>query len=230
MTCALPHTDSEIEALVQRLINEDKGRQDVLLNLAFQFEDSCAVRDDLRKAYEKCNDLSQESRALICTLLKESSKKDRKLHLSMYGKASQLQKQMDAKSAWFQEKYFGRTHRGIGCLSSQTNCPLTEKELHQLRMDEEALKEMLEEEAMNKKAQKEKIRQEQAKNNAFFLEFGVIKMSYLVPLIAIVFIVVVGCYLASVPQEEDHQYIVAILGLIMPLIIVAIGVEVFWKK
>ncbi|GJZ50710.1 hypothetical protein Tco_0605225 [Tanacetum coccineum] len=99
MACSLPHTDFEVEALVQRLINEDKGRQDVLLNLAFQFEDSCAVRDDLRKTYEKCNDISQESRALICTLLKESSEKDRELHLSMYGKAAQLQKQMDAKSA-----------------------------------------------------------------------------------------------------------------------------------
>ncbi|GJZ17255.1 hypothetical protein Tco_0553378 [Tanacetum coccineum] len=175
MACALPHTDSEIEALVQRLINEDKGRQDVLLNLAFQFEDSCAVRDDLRKAYKKCNDLSQESRALICTLLKESSKKDHKLHLSMYRKSSQLQKQMDAKSAWFQEKYSSHTHRGIGCSSSQANCPLTEKEFHQLCMDEEALKEMLEEEAMNKKAQKEKFRQEQAENDAFFLEFGVVR-------------------------------------------------------
>ncbi|GJU46799.1 hypothetical protein Tco_1204065 [Tanacetum coccineum] len=55
-------------------------------------------------------------------------------------------------------------------------------------------------------------------------------MSYLVPLIAVVFVVVVGCYLTSVPQEEDHQYIIAILGLIVPLIIVAIGVEVFWKN
>ncbi|GKD66474.1 hypothetical protein Tco_1308582, partial [Tanacetum coccineum] len=69
MACALPHSDSKIEALVQRLINEDKGRQDVLLNLAFQFDESCAVRNDLRKAFEKCNDISQESRALICTLL-----------------------------------------------------------------------------------------------------------------------------------------------------------------
>ncbi|GJX14603.1 hypothetical protein Tco_0206361 [Tanacetum coccineum] len=175
MACALPHTDSEIKALVQRLINEDKGRQDVLLNLAFQFEDSCAVRDDLKKAYERCNDISQESRALICTFLKESSKNDRKLHLSMYRKASQLQKQMDAKSAWFQEKYSGRTPKDIGCSSSETDFPLTEKELHQLRMDEEALKELLEEEAMNKKAQEEKIRQEQAENDAFFLEFGVVR-------------------------------------------------------
>ncbi|GKE52774.1 hypothetical protein Tco_1487930 [Tanacetum coccineum] len=131
MACALPHTDSEVEALVQRLINEDKGRQDVLLNLAFQFEDSGAVRDDLRKAYEKCNDISEKDR--------------------------------------------NRTHGGIGCSSSQTDFPLTEKELYQLRIDEEALKEMLEEEAMNKKAQKEKIRQEQAENDAFFLEFGVVR-------------------------------------------------------
>ncbi|GKA96650.1 hypothetical protein Tco_0818745 [Tanacetum coccineum] len=100
MACSLPHTDSEIEALVQRLINEDKGRQDALLELTFRFEDSCAVRDDLRKAYEKCTDISQESRALICTFLKESSGNDHKLHLSMYGKASRLEKQMGAKLAW----------------------------------------------------------------------------------------------------------------------------------
>ncbi|GJV94779.1 hypothetical protein Tco_1546356 [Tanacetum coccineum] len=156
MACSLPHTDSEFEALVQRLINEDKGRQDALLELAFRFKDSCAVRDDLRKTCEKCNDISQESYALICTPLKESFEKDRKLHLSMYGKAAQLERQMAFSS-------------------SQTTCPLTEKELHQLRMDEEALKETLEEEAMNKKAQEEKIRQEQAENNAFFLEFGIVR-------------------------------------------------------
>ncbi|GJS64532.1 hypothetical protein Tco_0679096 [Tanacetum coccineum] len=146
MACSLPHTDSEVGALVQRLINEDKGRQDKLLELAFRFEDSCAVRDDLRKAYEKCNDMSQES-----------------------------QKQMGAKLAWLREKYSHRTREGIGCSSSQANCYLTEKELHQLRMDEEALRETLEEEDMNKKAQEEKIRQEQAENNAFFLEFRVVR-------------------------------------------------------
>ncbi|GJU98126.1 hypothetical protein Tco_1327397 [Tanacetum coccineum] len=175
MEYSLPHTDSEIEALVKRLIYEYKGRQDVLLDLAFQFEDSCTVRDDFRKAYEKCNDIPQESRTLICTLLKESFEKDHKLHLSMYGKVAQLEKQMETKSAWFQEKYSSRTHGGIGFSSSQADFPLTEKELHQLCMDEEALKEMLEEEAMNKKAQEEKIRQEQAENDTFFLEFGVVR-------------------------------------------------------
>ncbi|GJV13440.1 hypothetical protein Tco_1354981 [Tanacetum coccineum] len=175
MACSLPHIDSEIEALVQRLINKDKGRQDALLELAFRFEDSCAVRDDLIKAYEKCNDMSQESRALICTFLKESSRNDHKLHLSMYGKASRLEKQMGAKLAWLWEKYSYRTREGIDCSSSQANCSLTEKELHQLRMDEEALREMLEEEAMNKKAQEEKIRQKQAGDDKFFLEFRVVR-------------------------------------------------------
>ncbi|GJS18749.1 ribonuclease H-like domain-containing protein [Tanacetum coccineum] len=75
------------------------------------------------------------------------------------------------------EKYSGRTHGGIGCSSSQANCPLTKKELHQLRMDEEALRGTLEEEAMNKRAQEEKIRQEQAENNAFFVEFGGMRLS-----------------------------------------------------
>ncbi|GJY17309.1 FAR1-related sequence 5-like protein [Tanacetum coccineum] len=90
-------------------------------------------------------------------------------------KATQLEKQIGAKFAWFQEKYYGRTHGGIGCSSSQANCPLTKKELHQIRMDKEALKEMLEEEGMNKKAQEEKIRLEQVENNAFFLEFGIVR-------------------------------------------------------
>ncbi|GKF28102.1 hypothetical protein Tco_0094444, partial [Tanacetum coccineum] len=94
MACSLPHIDSKVEALVQGLINEDKGRQDAFWELAFRFEDSCAVRDDFRKAYEKCNDISQESRALIGTFLKESSENDHKLHLSMYGKASRLEKHM----------------------------------------------------------------------------------------------------------------------------------------
>ncbi|GKB73583.1 hypothetical protein Tco_0934995 [Tanacetum coccineum] len=135
MAYSLPHTDSEVEALVQRLIDEDKGRQDVLLNLAFQFEDSCAVRDDLRKAYEKCNNISQESRAFIYTFLKEGSGIDHKLHLSMYGKASRLEKHMGAKLAWLWEKYSHRTREGIGCSSSQANCYLTEKDrVHQLRL------------------------------------------------------------------------------------------------
>ncbi|GJS64954.1 hypothetical protein Tco_0679518 [Tanacetum coccineum] len=83
MACSLLHTDSEVEALVQKLIDEDKGRQNEILDLALQFENSCTAKDDLRNAYEKCNDISQESRALIDNLLKEGSDKDYELNLSI---------------------------------------------------------------------------------------------------------------------------------------------------
>ncbi|GJW67188.1 hypothetical protein Tco_0121612 [Tanacetum coccineum] len=146
MVCSLPHTDSEVEALVQKLIDEDKSRQNAILDLALQFEKSCNAKDDLRKAYEKCNDISQESRVLIDTFLKEGSDKDYELNLSI-----------------------------LGCSSSQADLYLTEKELHQLHLDEEALRETLEEKAMDEKARKEKIRQKQANDDEFFLEFGVVR-------------------------------------------------------
>nr|GEX15769.1 hypothetical protein [Tanacetum cinerariifolium] len=99
--------------------------------------------DDIKKAYDKCNDILQESRALIDTFLKEGSDKDYELYLSMYGKAVDLY--------------------------------LAEKELHQLHLDEEALRETLEEKAMDEKAREEKIRQKQADDEEFFMEFGVVR-------------------------------------------------------
>nr|GEU31796.1 GPCR kinase [Tanacetum cinerariifolium] len=146
MACSLPHTDSEVEALVQKLIDEDKGRQNAILDLASQFENSCTAKDDLRKAYEKCYDISQESCALIDTFLKEGSDKDYKLNLSIYEKAAKLEKQMDAKLAWLLEKYYYRSQESV---------------------------ETLEEKAIDEKAREEKIRQKQAGDDEFFLEFGV---------------------------------------------------------
>ncbi|GJU97667.1 hypothetical protein Tco_0917341 [Tanacetum coccineum] len=170
MACSLPHTDSEVEALVQKLIDEDKGRQNAILDLALQFENSCTAKDNLRKAYEKCTDISQESRALIDTFLKEGSDKDYELNLSMYGKAAKLEKQMDAKLAWLLEKYYCRSQTHIG------DVYLTAEELHQLHLDEEVLRETLEEQAMDEKAREEKIRQKQADDDEFFLEFGVMRI------------------------------------------------------
>nr|GEV68356.1 hypothetical protein [Tanacetum cinerariifolium] len=76
-----------------------------IMDLALQSENSCTAKDDLRNAYEKCNDISQESRALIDNFLKEGSVKDYELNLSMYEKAAKLEKQMDAKLAWLLKKY-----------------------------------------------------------------------------------------------------------------------------
>ncbi|GJY56156.1 transposase, MuDR, MULE transposase domain protein [Tanacetum coccineum] len=152
MACSLSHTDDEVEALVQKLIDEDMVLQKAILDLALLFENSCTAKADLRQAYEKCNDIPQESRALIDTFLKEGYDKDYELNLSMYEKAAKIEKQMNAKLVWLLEKYNYRSQTHIGGLSSQTHeiCDLylTEKELHQPHLDEEALRETLEEEAM----------------------------------------------------------------------------------
>ncbi|GJR04265.1 hypothetical protein Tco_0527249 [Tanacetum coccineum] len=143
MACLVPHTDNEVEALVQKLIDEYMIRQKTILDIALRFDDACTAKDDLRKAYEKCNDIPQESRVLIDTFLKEGSDKDYELNLSMYGKAAKIEEQMNAKL------------------------------LHQLHLDEEALRETLEEEARDEKEREEKIRQKQADDEESMLEFGV---------------------------------------------------------
>ncbi|GKB31692.1 hypothetical protein Tco_0871093 [Tanacetum coccineum] len=127
MGCSLPHTDDKVEALVHKLFDEDKVHQKAILDLALQFENACTAKDNLRKAYEKYNEIPQESRGL----------------------------------------------------SSQTHeiCDLylTKKELHQLHLEEEALRETLEEATMDKKAREETIRQKQADDDESFLEFWVVR-------------------------------------------------------
>ncbi|GJW05954.1 hypothetical protein Tco_1568377 [Tanacetum coccineum] len=121
-----------------------KVRQNSILDLALHFENAWTTKDDLRKAYKNCNDIPQKSRTLIDTFLKEGSGKDYELNLSMYEKAAKVEKQMDVKLAWLLlEKYNYRSQTHIGCSSSQADLYLTEKELYQLYLDEEALRETL---------------------------------------------------------------------------------------
>nr|GEV68337.1 hypothetical protein [Tanacetum cinerariifolium] len=82
---------------------------------------------------------------------------------------------MDAKLAWLLEKYYHHSQESVGCSSSQADLCLTEKELYQLHLDEEALRETLEEQAMDEKARDEKIRQKQANDDEFFMEFKVVR-------------------------------------------------------
>ncbi|GJW33147.1 hypothetical protein Tco_0053179 [Tanacetum coccineum] len=138
MACSIPHSDDEIQALVQKQIDEDMVHQKAIMDLALQFDNACTTKEDLRKAYEKCNHIPQESRALIDTFLKEG------------GSSSQ-------------------THE-IG------DVYLTAEELHQLHLDEEALRETLEEQTMDEKAREEKIRQKQADDDEYFMEFGVMRI------------------------------------------------------
>ncbi|GJR33549.1 transposase, MuDR, MULE transposase domain protein [Tanacetum coccineum] len=83
---------------------------------------------------------------------------------------------MNAKLAWIHEKYNHRSETHIGGSSSQTHeigdVYLTAEELHQLHLDEKALRETLEEQTMDEKAREEKIRQKQADDDEYFMEFG----------------------------------------------------------
>ncbi|GKF38314.1 hypothetical protein Tco_0118375, partial [Tanacetum coccineum] len=67
--------------------NEDIKRQKEITELAVQFDNASTTKDDMGKAYEKCNDILQESRALIDTFLKQESDKDYKMHLAMFRNA-----------------------------------------------------------------------------------------------------------------------------------------------
>ncbi|GJR25488.1 hypothetical protein Tco_1101720 [Tanacetum coccineum] len=109
-----------------------------ILDLALQFDNAYTTKEDLRKAYEKCNHIPQESRALIDTFLKEG------------GSSSQ-------------------THE-IG------DVYLTAEELHQLHLDEEALRETLEENnTMDEKAVRRRFRQNKLMRE-YFMEFGVMRI------------------------------------------------------
>ncbi|GKE17644.1 hypothetical protein Tco_1425221, partial [Tanacetum coccineum] len=63
--------------------DEDIFRQKEIIELAVQFDNARLAKDDLRKAYEKCNDIPQENRALIETFLKQESNKDYEMHLAL---------------------------------------------------------------------------------------------------------------------------------------------------
>ncbi|GJV34236.1 hypothetical protein Tco_1394636 [Tanacetum coccineum] len=71
MACSIPHSDDEIQAFVQKQIDEDMVLQKAILDLALQFDNACTTKEDRKKAYEKCNHIPQESCALIDTFLKE---------------------------------------------------------------------------------------------------------------------------------------------------------------
>ncbi|GKC23805.1 hypothetical protein Tco_1025955 [Tanacetum coccineum] len=53
------------------------------MNLAVEYGNACEAKDDMRKAYEECNHIQQETRALIDTFLKEGSNKDYEMHNSL---------------------------------------------------------------------------------------------------------------------------------------------------
>ncbi|GKD18633.1 reverse transcriptase zinc-binding domain-containing protein [Tanacetum coccineum] len=69
--------------MVEKQIEEDKARQLAIMNLAVESGNACGAKDDMRKTYEECNHIPQETRALIDTFLKEGSNKDYEMRATM---------------------------------------------------------------------------------------------------------------------------------------------------
>ncbi|GJY26685.1 hypothetical protein Tco_0401411 [Tanacetum coccineum] len=88
MACSVPHTYDEIKAMVEKQIEEDTVRQLAIMNLAVEYDNASTAKNDLRKAYEEYNDISQEKRALIDTFLKEESDKNYEMHNAFFRKLS----------------------------------------------------------------------------------------------------------------------------------------------
>ncbi|GJW81689.1 hypothetical protein Tco_0145664 [Tanacetum coccineum] len=91
MACSLPHIVDEIKAMVQKQIEVDKVHQLAIMNLAIEFENASIAKDDLRKAYDECSDVSEEKRASIDTYLKQESDKDYEMHNTLFRKAAKIE-------------------------------------------------------------------------------------------------------------------------------------------
>nr|GEW63200.1 hypothetical protein [Tanacetum cinerariifolium] len=187
MACSVSHTDDEIQVLVQKQIDEDMVRQKSIMNLALQFDNACTAKDDLRKAYEKCNNIPQESRALIDTFLKEASVFKFKIPPTMDNKTNQSNPLTPEKPPMpliysYPTVEESAEEHDIGD-EYFTEGYLTEKGQQQLALQDEALREMLEEEARVEKERaraekelEEEMKKEQAHDELFRLEFGVISI------------------------------------------------------
>nr|GEX80632.1 hypothetical protein [Tanacetum cinerariifolium] len=70
--------------MIQKHIEEEKARQLTIINLAVEYENATIAKDDLRRAYEECNDIPEEKRTLIDIYLKEESDKDYEMHNALF--------------------------------------------------------------------------------------------------------------------------------------------------
>ncbi|GJX02082.1 hypothetical protein Tco_0185995 [Tanacetum coccineum] len=103
MTCSISHTYDQIKSMVEKRIQEDRGRQLAIVNLGHQFDNACTAKDELKKAYEECRDIPMEQRALIENFLKIESELDYAMQNDLFRKAAKLEKQIIDKIQWLQQ-------------------------------------------------------------------------------------------------------------------------------
>ncbi|GKE85134.1 hypothetical protein Tco_1558876, partial [Tanacetum coccineum] len=99
----VPHTYDEIKSMVEKQIQEDRGRQIAIMNLGHQFDNVITTKDELRKAYEECRDIPLVQRALIEKFLKIESELDQQMQNALFRKAAKLEKQIRDKNKWLQQ-------------------------------------------------------------------------------------------------------------------------------
>ncbi|GJV37782.1 hypothetical protein Tco_1410259 [Tanacetum coccineum] len=198
MACPFPHNFDEIQALVTKFIDEDIIRQKALMELAVQFENASAAKSDFRKTYEKCYDITHESRALIDTFLKQESNKYYDMNLALYRKAAKIENQIESKYVWLSQNTNSFLFPPIirhffSHIQTQfQNLTMSDKKITQpLALEKPTepfpqpkqfphsepigvvLRQTLEEEARAEKEWEEKMKQEKVEYELFTLEFGV---------------------------------------------------------
>ncbi|GJV10984.1 hypothetical protein Tco_1352525 [Tanacetum coccineum] len=143
MACSLPHTIDEIQAFVQKLIDEDIVRQKAIMELFVQFDNASTTKDNPKKAYEKCNDIPQESRACDRHFLKHESDKDYQMHLTMrlrteQEKELQLVNNLLGEMTRYLLHKLSRAKEEMMVRSLPLDHPLNNYDLHTLRMSSES--------------------------------------------------------------------------------------------
>ncbi|GKD13904.1 hypothetical protein Tco_1198311 [Tanacetum coccineum] len=84
MACSVPHTYDEIKSMVEKQIQEDRGRQLTIMNLGHQFDNAITAKDEMRKAYEECRDILLVQRALTNFFLKIESELDQQMQNALF--------------------------------------------------------------------------------------------------------------------------------------------------
>ncbi|GJZ34087.1 hypothetical protein Tco_0579523 [Tanacetum coccineum] len=97
MACPVPHTFDEIKCMVEKQIQEDRGRQLAIINLGHQYGEEIEAKNELLKAYKQCRDISMDKRAKIEKFLKIESELDYEMQSDLFRKAAKLEKQIRDK-------------------------------------------------------------------------------------------------------------------------------------
>ncbi|GJT93047.1 hypothetical protein Tco_1081892 [Tanacetum coccineum] len=103
MACSVPHTYDENKSMVEKQIQEDRGRQLSIMNLGHQFDNAITTKDELQKAHEECRDIPLEQCAKIEIFLKIESELDHKMQNDLFRKTAKLEKQIMDKNQWLHQ-------------------------------------------------------------------------------------------------------------------------------